>query len=504
MLSSSFNSFTRRFTSVFEPVTPVCSLNALAISSPSGPSVVPSGWTLFSGTVSFINDGIRKYFRFPSDVVENVLRFNQPNVMINYGDGNGATYILVVRLNATNVPIGTIMTSSLIAHVPNPGSITGLMPIQAINGDAVLPLGPAGNTKAVCPHRTTTIGKNRFIFVAHTLTNGATTPTVVTYLDGKRIGVTTSGFTNLTNITTASTAYTSCRNGFTGGGATLDHDLMYYAHYSRPLSDNDIKRVFNSIAPVMETAAPLYTTVTPFTSISVPSAPLFEFNAFGYTQTNGQSYVAGTSGWVGNGVQSLNWSVDGVGRRYLNFNTNNATLTKSYTVSSSMFTNQGYSFVLLVRLNQFTNGGQNALFSTALAKFYLNYEYSSSSSGQFVVPTFLYLTASSTLGGQQNADMADTSSFQTNKFMLLSYVVSGSVASIYINNVRMTFKTVTPVGSGGNQASFATTATIGLQHQGVLGPVTNNIDVSYMSFHDRPLNTTEMTTLYNSVAMLLD
>jgi hypothetical protein len=426
--------------------------------------------------------------------------------MINYGDGNGATYILVVRLNATNLPMGSIMTTSLIAHVPNPGSITGLMPIQAINGDTVLPLGPAGNTKAVCPHRTTTIGKNRFIFVAHTLTNGATTPTVVTYLDGKRIGVTTSGFTNLTNITTASTAYTSCRNGSTGGGGTLDHDLMYYAHYSRPLSDNDIKRVFNSIAPVMETAAPLYTTVTPFTSISVPSAPLFEFNAYGYTQTNGQSYVAGTSGWNSNGVQSLNWAVDGIGRRYLNFNMNNATLTKSYTVSSSMFTNQGYSFVLLVRLNQFTNGGVDTLFSTALANFYLNYEYILITN-QLAVPSFLYLTASSTLGGQQEfVDMASlgATSFQTNKFMLLTYVVSGSVASIYINNVRMTFKTVTPVGSGGNQASFATSATIGLQHQNIFGPVTDNVDVSYMSFYDRPLSTTEMTTLYNSVAMLLD
>ena len=410
MLSSSFNSFTRRFTSVFEPVTPVCSLNALAINSASaGSGVIPPGWTLFSGSIiPFVNDGIRKYFRYPISTTLAAFRTLLANRQINYATNGGMTHIMVVRMNASSNPATQTVSGAMILP-----TFSVCPPVNALVNGGTCVLG-TGNAPQ-CPSGAITFGKNRFIFIAHTLTNGATSPTVVTYLDGIRFGVTTSGYTNMTNVTTGATDSIGSRNipNVTGTGVALDYDLMYFAHYDRPLSDNDIKRVFNSIAPVMETAAPLYTTVTPFTSISVPSAPLFEFNAYGYTQTNGQSYVAGTSGWVGNGVQSLNWSVDGVGRRYLNFNTNNATLTKSYTVSSSMFTNQGYSFVLLVRLNQFTNGGQNALFSTALAKFYLNYEYSSSSSGQFVVPTFLYLTASSTLGGQQNADMADTSSFQT-------------------------------------------------------------------------------------------
>lgn len=169
-----------------------------------------------------------------------------------------------------------------------------------------------------------------------------------------------------------------------------------------------------------------------------------------------------------------------------------------------MYTNQGYSFSMILRINQFTNGGQNALFSSGLMNFYLNNEYTTGS-GQLVTDNFTYLCGVSTIGGQtdNNTLSLTPTSFPLNKFFLVSYVVSGTVASVYINNVRMGFKTI-PGLSGGNATGLATSASIGLSHNNVFGTISDNVDIMYASFYDRALNTTEMTSLYNSCNMLLD
>ena len=130
---SSFNSFTRRFTSVFEPVTPVCSLNALAIDAASGSSVVPVEWSLFSGSIPFVNDGIRKYFRFPLSATASAFRFNIANRQINYATNGGMTHIVVVRLNSTNAPPNTSVGSALISQI----GVSGFQPITALSTPGV-------------------------------------------------------------------------------------------------------------------------------------------------------------------------------------------------------------------------------------------------------------------------------------------------------------------------------------------------------------------------------
>jgi hypothetical protein len=498
---SAFNSFSRIFTAVYEPVTPICVLNPQTVSSG-----LPAGWALSTGAVNFANEGTRKYCRFPMTpgaTVADRIQYSIPSTPINYGTNGGMTYILVVRMNSTNALYGS--PGNIPVSMVSPQGISGMQNITpSYNGGACVFGAPANGY--VYPSPTIMIGKNKFHFIAHTVNNS--TSQIVNYFEGKRYGALST--TNLTNITSTATAFFTIKTTWGFGLTTgIDYDMLYFAHYDRPLSENDIKRVYNSIAPLMgNTVSPLFTTATPFSSLNRPSSPLFEFNAFNYTQTNGQSYAAGTSGWVANTVQNLYWGVDGLGRRYLNFNQNFAGISKDYTVNSSMYTNQGYTVAMILRVNSFTNGGQNCLFSSGLANFYLNNQYTASSAGGALVSdNFNYLCAVSSIGGQTDANtvyLAPTS-FSLNKFMLVCYVVSGSTASVYINNVRMSQRTI-PTLTGGNATGLATSATLGLSHNNAgLGVVPlDSVDFMYASFYDRALTTTEMTTLFNSCSMLLD
>ena len=492
---SSFNSFSRKFTSVYEPVTPICVLNPQTVSSG-----LPTGWTLNSGGVNFVNEGTRKYYKFPMNQGQGVIdrvQFNIPNVVMNYGTNGGYTHILAVRLNSTNNPLisqGTVPALVVQSGVP------GFAGISTVNSGATCLL--VGANGSSCPNVSTTLGKNKFFFIAHSLDNS--TGQLYSYFEGKLYYV--SAYTPAQNGTTSSGAYISVKTAWNlGASYGVDCDVLYFAHYDRPLSQNDIKKVFNSIAPLLEigTESPLFTTATSFSALNVPSTPLFEFNAFNYTQTNGQSYLAGTTGWNANAVQNLYWGVDTIGRRYINFNQNFASITKNYTVNSAMYTNQGYTVAMILRVNNFTNGGKNALFTTGLTTFYLNDEYITGTT--LVTDNFNYLCAVSSIGGQTDTNTAylAPTSFSLNKFMLVCYVMSGSTASVYINNKRMSQKTV-PTLTGGDTTGLATSATLGLSHNNVFGTPTNSVDFMYASFYDRALTTTEMTSLFNSCNMLLD
>lgn len=254
---SSFNSFSRKFTSVYEPVTPLCSLNPQTVSSG-----LPSGWTLSTGNINFTNDGIRKYYRFPMTPGMTVLDrfvYNYPNTAINYGTNGGMTVILAVRINSTNHPLllqGNLNVTQLMIGAPASANWTSVF--GAYNGRACF-LGGATNP-STSPNGNLMVGKNKFHFIAHVITNS--TSQLTTYFEGNRFG--SGSITNVNNVTTSATGAFSARTcwGF-GGTYGIDYDLMYYAHYDRPLSDNDIKRVFNSISPLMEigTVSPLFTTL---------------------------------------------------------------------------------------------------------------------------------------------------------------------------------------------------------------------------------------------------
>ena len=56
---SSFNSFPPQFSAVYEPTTPICSMNAMNIAGLAGGGQEPAGWTILNGTVDFGTDGTR-------------------------------------------------------------------------------------------------------------------------------------------------------------------------------------------------------------------------------------------------------------------------------------------------------------------------------------------------------------------------------------------------------------------------------------------------------------
>lgn len=142
-VQSPFNSFTRRFGTIFEPYTPVVSMNAMLATG----SMPPGGWSLVAGDVPLVNDGIRKYMRFPGgasgprQIVAGEDTFNT-----KYGtNGGGSTTVIVIRIN--NCSVSSTMTTTLIFS------------IEAVNTSSI---SLVGGNRFIYPSTFSSIGTPKF------------------------------------------------------------------------------------------------------------------------------------------------------------------------------------------------------------------------------------------------------------------------------------------------------------------------------------------------------
>jgi hypothetical protein len=497
--------FSRPFTSVFEPVTPIFKVNGLVGSAASGLNAnTPVGWTLGGASViQWVNNGVQKYWKLTPDGSGSVPRYvttPSQSYNLNMGANGGLTYVIVARMNST-------ASTSITGGMFGPGSgMPGL-----------LQLTPYWNSCSMCYSTYTngsfqqsiTVNKNKFMVFTLVYNNSPASATY--YMDGRaNTSIMNPGYGPFTDIVTTTGSFFTFRAP--SGTVASDTDVMYAAFYDRPLTPNQVKSIYNSIAPVLEigTIAPLYINPFVFSAIVPPSAPKIEFNALNYTQGNGQSYAAGATGWNSNGVQNIYWSVDSNGRRFINFNQNYATLTKSFTNAVNMTTNGGYSFACVLRINSVSGGGWLNLMNTPFGNLYYNIFYQDNG-GSFPVFITKFMTAYSVPAGQSPFDCvsADVNVLgnQIGKCILVHYVCSGTTGTAYINGVQVGQKTgMVALGAGGNFASFSYNASLGINHTNLdAGAVVNSsVDYMYAGFWDRAISGAEILAMYNSVSMYLD
>lgn len=487
--------FSRAFTTVFEPFTPIRSINALAMTEQSGENVPPPGWSVSTGSVPFINNGVQKYWKLRTDTSGLVHRMSSPvgSYTANFGTNGGMTYVVVARMNSTSA---TSINGSLFGGT----AVGGITPyygssamVYAINQEGAFP-------------QSQTVNKNKFMVFTYVFTNQGQLNTY--YVDGFQGVSRTTTLTARVNTVSSATAQFNLR--VPSATVASDTDVMYACLYDRPLTPSQVRRIFNSFAPVLEhgTISPVFAPpATQFTSIAQPAGALFVFNAYLYSATNGQSYAPGSSGWIANNVATPTFGVDALDRRFVNIGTNFSRLEKSFTVNSAMSTNGGYSFVMMMRINSRTPTGQSPLFSVGLAELFLNLKYTQIFQGSLLELTNMYHLASySPLGGQIPTDSVSTTTDNVplSKFFLLCITQSGTTSRLFINNQVFATRLsgITPV-SGMDRTGYTTVAHLGLNHTDAVNPV-NNVDISYASFFDRPLNTTELNNLFNSVSMIVD
>lgn len=473
---SSFNSFTPQFSSVYEPVTPICSLNTMLISSG-----LPTGWVLQSGTVNFATDGIRKYMNYPAGGVG----FLTTSATKTYytGTNSGASSVFVIRFNNLG-PISSIALSGKV-------SSSTLDPLTTYLFFNSYVMSQGGSFKGIPPSILS--GRNQFVCVVYTWnkTSGSC------YLNGVNIG---------TNTITAQTSKTFVDGAskFTVKNAlsttTANFDVIYYGAYDVELSQNQVSRIYNSVAPLLDLGAPApqITFSSTFTSFTAPTSPIVQFSVYDYALTNGATF----SSWNNSGVQPMNMSVDGQGRKFLSFYTVGSSITKNFTVNTQLYTNQASTVAMVMRINQSSNELSNplALFNlSGINTFYLSYPYPFGSCSKL----FGFDATDGQTAGDAYAPPVNTVSNYIGRFALFVYIWNGTYSALYINNV---FIGQAHLGSGfnssGDKTSFLTSCQIGLINQNLMGA--NSVDITYAGFWDRAINASEMNTLYTSCNMLLD
>lgn len=488
MYLATFPNVSPQFNSIFEPYTPIRKINAMTSSSSP-----PATWAK-NGNITLMTDGVRKWFNFPPTT--GVQNFSCTGVgqTVQYGTNGGATHIICVRMN------------SFPQYPSNPQSFTcpsggGNGPPFTLTSNYTFGLYTPSYPNVGVP-TTFVSGRNVFVFYALVmpLTQGNSN-----YLNGNYY--TKGAFTplGLTDATISLGNYIFKNSDQSG---QMSFDLLYFAHYDRPLGTNQIKQIYNSITPLLDYGiqAPIYINPNPFVSLNVPATPVVHWNPFIYGFTNGASYNNNGS-WMSNYYKSINVTVDSIGRNFVSFNDTGTIFSKTVTISPKLFTNGGMTFAFLMRVNTLANelfSPVKILSISGVADFYFSYVYPVGN-GTLTNPLLIGLDEND---GQGPADCYNCpkSAFNSylGQFKLYVYTWSGTFSTLYVNNqIVGSAHLGNGLNSGADKTSFTTDVQFGLIYQsGLLG--STSYDVAYWGFWDRSLNNTEMTSLYSSCSMLLD
>ena len=220
-----------------------------------------------------------------------------------------------------------------------------------------------------------------------------------------------------------------------------------------------MRGIYNSIAPLLDVgpSAPLYSITSAFSSLVLPASPIIAFNAYDYTTlTNGASWVNGGS-WFASPVQPLKFYIDTSGRKYINFSSPGAQLTKVYTITTNMWGNSGLSFAFLMRINSLgPNDSPNNLFNTGVCTYELTKNLGA---------TTKYLYGFTSAGGETSSTgygvPIATLNTYIGSFMLVVQTQSGSTTSTYLNASLVGQQTGTSINTGGNVSGLITSCNIG-------------------------------------------
>lgn len=475
-----FNNYTSGFSAVYEPFTPKMVMNALLLSGSSGGGQIPSGWSV-TGSIPFVNEGNgRKYLQFPrSTTPTNMYSSIAAGVGVSYGSNKGGTNVFVIRVKAskdTTSSVNNILVSS------------GLIRPAFAMYNKLIGTWSTSITSYAIP-ASLLVGMNEFVVITQVI---STVYGTKMYLNGQLFSTSASFPSSLLDSSASGTLYITQQDTT----SQTAYDLMYYANYDTPLSQNQVQRIYNSVAPLLSVgpSAPMYTTTTSFTNLVLPASPIVAFNAYDYTLTNGATWVNGGS-WTGTIGQTFIYYVDASGRRYVTFNANATGLTKPITATTLMYTNAGYTFATIIRVNAYDPvADPNNIFSSGIFTFNLSKSVSS---------TMRYLGGFAQNAGQsaQNGIVASSFSQYKGCFMLVVQRQNSLTScQTYINNQLVGTVTNT-LTSGGNQSLLSTSVSIGLNSSLL---TTNALDVMYMGFWDRPISDAEMNNLFTSCFMLLD
>jgi hypothetical protein len=452
----------------------------------------PTGWTKI-GTIPFVSDGIRNYYQFGPTTTTQTFQSSGVGQVLKYGSRNGATHIICVRITkADTLTPATPQTFSC------PSGSGAIMTLLYNNLFGLW----QSQTQNFPPPLSYAFGRNAFVFYALVMPN--TPKGILCYLNDKYYSKGTVSPPGMVDATLASGNYTFKNPDLTGGTA---FDLLYFAHYDRPLVPNQISRIYNSIAPLLDVGpiAPIYTSPSSFTSLNIPGTPILQWNAFSFGLTNGASYN-GAGGWGDNGIQQMNMVVDSAGRNYLSFTNAGETLVSSYTISPKMFTNGGMTFAFLMSVNSLANERMSPvkiLSIGAVADFYLSYVFPSGLSQAYSLLVGLDEYDGQLPGDCSSCPQSALTSY-LGQYKLYIYNWNTTFSTLYVNNqIVVSGNHGNGLSSGADKTSLNTSVQFGFLNQaGITG--NSSFDLSYFGFWDRSLTSTEMNALYASCSMLLE
>ena len=491
---SSLNGFSKQFTSFYEPRTPLVVMNSMGTITNS----LPAPWIYGAGTPTLQGDTKRKYVNFPDSstgVLQRIRISQQPYNYKYTTNGGGGTNTLFIRWNKRSG------TTSTFGNLFQLSFALALIPISFNRTFSLVP--------------SYTIPNNTFVNITFVYTN---TDTKV-YFNGQLLAVTPDSPQQLFDGSLSSASV------WLQNPINLDYpnefDLMYFAHYDSPLSSNDIRLIYNSGLPLMDNSAigPLQAYPTPLSTINSPTNPIWIWSAYDYLSlTNGAAYNS-AGGWVSTLQTALYppqlvMSVDGSGRRYVNFTSSQECLYKAAVKTSSSFTNQGLSVVAIIRINSIALEpyAGTPFVSTSVATSYI----ATSSfvlSGQIATLTNSYFATCNGSAGYTIDDAfsvpSTTMGKYFGKFVLYVSTYDGANSRTYVNNTLVGSKSaLNKIDSSGDFVNRNTTCVIGVSNSFGFQPPTmggyTSFDMSYVSVYDRCITQTEMNDIFNSVNSVLD